>query len=146
MSSELLDTFHRLVWRLVEGPYRAEERIERPIGLVWSGYIPSATHAQRALQTSMGLSQYTRRKGPNSSEDICLFLLDILTLWSSAYCRRRMEREAKAKVVTSVWGADFIQFLGVLAILPRSIWKNRMNSTFSSKLTEAKQLAWQGIE
>ena len=64
----------------MEGPYRAEERIERPIGLVWSGYIPSATHAQRALQTSMGLSQYTRRKVPNSSEDICLFLLDILTL------------------------------------------------------------------
>ena len=31
-------------------------------------------------------------------------------------------------------------------VLSRSIWKNRMNSTVSSKLTEAKQLARQGIE
>ena len=42
-----------------------------------------------------------------------------------------MEREAKAKVVSSVWGAEFIQFLAVLAIFPRSIGKNRMNSTFN---------------
>ena len=34
----------------------------------------------------------------------------------------------------------------LLNSLPRSIWKNRMNSTFSSKSTEAKQLARQGIE
>ena len=40
-----------------------------------------------------------------------------------------METEAKAKVVASVWGADFVQFLAALAILPQSIWKNRMNST-----------------
>ena len=38
-----------------------------------------------------------------------------------------MEREAKAKVVASVWGADFVQFLTALAVLPRSIWNNRMN-------------------
>ena len=30
--------------------------------------------------------------------------------------RRRMEREAKAKVVASVWGAEFIQFLAALAV------------------------------
>ena len=46
----------------------------------------------------------------------------------------RMEREAKAKVVASVWGgADFVQFLTALAVLPRSIWKIRVNSTVSSK-------------
>ena len=28
-----------------------------------------------------------------------------------------MEREAKAKVVASVWGADFVQFLAALAVL-----------------------------
>ena len=39
--------------------------------------------------------------------------------------RRRMEREAKAKVVASVWGAKFVQFLAALAVLPRSIWKNK---------------------
>ena len=35
--------------------------------------------------------------------------------------RRRMETEAKAKVVASVMGAKFIQFLATLAVLPRSI-------------------------
>ena len=34
--------------------------------------------------------------------------------------RRRMETEAKAKVVASVWGAKFLQFLAALAVLPRS--------------------------
>ena len=33
--------------------------------------------------------------------------------------RRRMELEDKAKVVASVWGAEFIQFLAALAILPK---------------------------
>ena len=37
--------------------------------------------------------------------------------------RRRMETEAKAKVVASVWRAEFIQFIAALAVLPRSIWK-----------------------
>ena len=36
-------------------------------------------------------------------------------------------------VVASVWGADFILFLAALNVLP---WKNRMNLTFSSKLTD----------
>ena len=35
--------------------------------------------------------------------------------------RRRMETEAKAKVVASVWGTKFIQFLAALAVLPRLI-------------------------
>ena len=56
----------------------------------------------------------------------------------SSFHRRRMETEAKAKVVSSVWGADFIQFLAALTIFPRSIWKNRRISTFSSKSTERK--------
>ena len=43
--------------------------------------------------------------------------------------RRRMEREVKAKVVASVLGADFEQFLAALAVLPRSIWKKRSNSS-----------------
>ena len=43
-------------------------------------------------------------------------------------------------------GADFVQFLAVLAVLPKWIWKKRLNLYYSSKLTEAKQLAWQGSE
>ena len=35
--------------------------------------------------------------------------------------RRRIELEEKAKVVASVWGAEFVQFLVALAVLPRSI-------------------------
>ena len=35
---------------------------------------------------------------------------------------RRMEREVKAKVVAYLWGAEFVQFLAALAVLPRSIW------------------------
>ena len=45
--------------------------------------------------------------------------------------RRRMEREAKANVVASVWGAEFIQFLATLAVLPQSILKKRLNSSYS---------------
>ena len=34
---------------------------------------------------------------------------------------RTIELEDKAKVVASVWGAKFVQFLAALAVLPRSI-------------------------
>ena len=44
---------------------------------------------------------------------------------------RRVEREAKAKVVASDWGAEFIQFLAALTVLPRSIWKKWLNSFYS---------------
>ena len=43
-----------------------------------------------------------------------------------------MEREATAKVVASVLGAAF--FLAAPAVLPRSIWKNRMNSNVPESL------------
>ena len=46
--------------------------------------------------------------------------------------QRRMEREAKAKVIASVWGAKFIKFLAALAISHQDDMKNRMNSSFSS--------------
>ena len=48
-----------------------------------------------------------------------------------------MEREAIAKVVASVWGAEFMQFLAALAVLPLSIWKKRLNSSYSSKSISA---------
>ena len=46
--------------------------------------------------------------------------------------RRRIRTEV-AKVVVSVWREECIQFLAALAILPRTILKNRMNSSFSFK-------------
>ena len=42
--------------------------------------------------------------------------------------RRRIETEGKAKVVASVWGAEFVKFLAALAIFAQSIWKKRLNS------------------
>ena len=59
--------------------------------------------------------------------------------------RGRMEREAKAKVVASVWGADFLPFLAAVAVFSRSVWKERLYSSYPSKSTEAKHLAQQGI-
>ena len=50
--------------------------------------------------------------------------------------RRRIYTEYKAKVVIAVWGgggAEFVQFLAALGILPSTIMKNRMNSSFSLK-------------
>ena len=50
-----------------------------------------------------------------------------------------MEREAKAKAVASVLGgADFVQFLAALAVLPRSVWKKQLNSSYFS-ISKAKQ-------
>ena len=65
--------------------------------------------------------------------------------------------EHKAKVVAAVWGAEFIQFLATLAILPRMILTNSLNSSFYLKSAwlpfillfkspSAKQLARQGNE
>ena len=60
--------------------------------------------------------------------------------------RRSMELEDKAKVVASVWGAEFVQFLAALAVLPWSTWNKRSNSSYFSKSTEEKQIVRQGIE
>ena len=38
--------------------------------------------------------------------------------------RRRMETEAKAKVVSFVWGEEFIKFLAALAVLPGGFERN----------------------
>ena len=46
--------------------------------------------------------------------------------------RRRINTEEKAKVVAAAWGEEFIQLLAVLAIVPRTILKSRMNSSFFS--------------
>ena len=55
--------------------------------------------------------------------------------------QKKVELEDKAKVVASVWGVKFVQFFAALAVLPLSIWKNRMNSTCSfNKTNKAKQL------
>ena len=46
---------------------------------------------------------------------------------------RRIKTEENTKVVVSVWGEEFIQFLATLAVLPRMNLKNRMKSSFSFK-------------
>ena len=44
--------------------------------------------------------------------------------------RIRIKTKEKVKVVASVWGEEFIQFLAALAILPRGILKNWINLYF----------------
>ena len=46
--------------------------------------------------------------------------------------RRRIYTESTANVVSSVWGADFIQFPAELAVLTRSIWQNGWIQLFLS--------------
>ena len=41
-----------------------------------------------------------------------------------------MELEDQAKVVASVWGPEFVQFLAALAVLPWYIRKKRSNSSY----------------
>ena len=41
---------------------------------------------------------------------------------STSTYKRRIKTEEKGKVVTSVWGKDFIQFLAALAFLPERFW------------------------
>ena len=43
--------------------------------------------------------------------------------------RIRIKTEEKANVVASVWGIEFIQILAALAVLPRTILKDRMTCT-----------------
>ena len=62
--------------------------------------------------------QYFRRRGEYS-------VVPIEEVW----------REAKAKVIASIWGAKIAQFLAALAVLPRSIWKKRANTSFSLLLS-----------
>ena len=42
---------------------------------------------------------------------------------------KRIKTEEKAKVVASVWGKEFNQFLAEFVVLPRMIFNNRMNCT-----------------
>ena len=46
---------------------------------------------------------------------------------------KNQRRRIKTKVVAAVWGEDFVKFLSALTILPRTIFKNRINSSSSFK-------------
>ena len=49
--------------------------------------------------------------------------------WLRLHHRRRIKTEEKAKVVASVFGEEFIQFLVALAVLPMTVLNNKMNCT-----------------
>ena len=68
--------------------------------------------------------------------------------WSevSQLLRRRMETEDKAKVVASVWEAKFVLIVAALAVLPLLIRKKRLNSSFTFKSTQTKQIMRQEFE
>ena len=47
--------------------------------------------------------------------------------------RKSMGTEAKAKIVTSILGGKFVQFLAAQAVLPPLIWKKQLNSPVYAK-------------
>ena len=56
-----------------------------------------------------------------------------------------METEAKAKVVASVEGVqNLFKFLAAVAVLTRSIWKKRLNSSYRIELNTLKIGSYQG--
>ena len=65
--------------------------------------------------------------------EVCM--ITVVFIFDTANHRRRMETEAKAKVVASVWGAEFIQFLAALAVLPigRFIIKSWIHPILSNR-------------
>ena len=80
----------------------------------------------------------------------CAFGLEHLVLYGEcsiqwtwpidhALNRRGIKTEEKAKVVASVWGWEFTQFLASLAVLPRTILNNRMNCT---RMIWKKRMTW----
>ena len=90
MSSQLLGTFQRLVW--ISGPHNTYRQIiyftliqwgrcncrAHWLSLVWP-YSLLSTQNNPLLS---GAAHYTRWKRPNSTDDICIFLLDIILLYS----------------------------------------------------------------
>ena len=109
----------KIVPQLTSGVFSLlhEQHLKNPV--MWA-------HTGRALHT---LGQYWRKRFMNNVALFCS-IIDTAEFDSvQSPRRRRMEREAKAKVVASVWGAEFSQFLAALAVLPRLIWKKRLNSS-----------------
>ena len=63
---------------------------------------------------------YVRLIQDSGFRNFVAFCMQSFGIMSSDH-RRRMETEAKAKVVANVCGAKFIQFLAALAVLPQLI-------------------------
>ena len=66
--------------------------------------------------------------------------LNIYSLALSYPHRRRIKTEAKAKVITSIWGTEFIQFLAALAILHQDDLKKETIHPILQNRPSAKQL------
>ena len=122
----------------------------------WSGSRPGiTTNTDKDLDPNHLLwstepfcsEQKDQVSSPRKTTQVILTFSCFLSLCChSTHQRRRMELEDKAKVVASFLGAECVQFLAALAVLPRSVGKKRMNSTVSSKATKAQQLTQQGID
>ena len=72
----------------------------------------------------------------------CLYYVQCTLLWMAVntgrlystmdgwHHRKGMKSEGKAKVVAAAWGAEFIKYFAMLAILHQDDLKNRMNCTW----------------
>ena len=86
----------------------------------------SSIHPPCCLQPRHYLSQPPHNQPPKQPDPLWI-------IKQKCFVLQRIKTEEKAMVVASVWGEEFIQSLASLAILPRTICKNRLNSTFSFK-------------
>ena len=132
--------------------------LARPIRLLYitrSSGRPFSPKKQRRLFALASVSTYSMpgRPGLWSWLQVTV-IVRLVGLWGGQGHphphSRRMETEGTAKVVASVWGTKFVQFLATLPVLPRSnwkkrcrsIWKTRLNSTLSFISTKTKQTRW----
>ena len=91
-------------------------------------YYRYSTMMVNSLHTSRRNIKTKEKAKVVASPNITIDTMMVNSLHTS---RRNIKTKEKAKVVASVWGEEFIQILATLSILPRTMWKNRMNSFFS---------------
>ena len=64
--------------------------------------------------------------------------------WIPLQPQKKDEDRRKDKVVASVWGEEFIKFLAVVPVFPRTILNNRMNCS-RMIWKKRKNSSWQGF-
>ena len=94
----------------------------------WKAYCSSSSTVYSWGRMTVTIHPTNNQIEPNRSQQ----LLSYDRVKSTSH-GRRIKTEEKANVVAYVWGEEVIQFLDALAILPRKILKNRVNSSFSFK-------------
>ena len=117
-----------LLYSLVETPYAPNIVVTLKCVFSRARFKRAEDESMRAIAWNNALYE-SNTTAARERSCLCLYIVPLDSRFQEVmFCisscrRRRMETEAKAKVVAPVWGATFIQCLATLAVLPRSIWK-----------------------